>query len=116
VSEIGDDVYKAEAVISNAGFLPTYLSENAKKLGTAKTVQVSIDAENFISCKQTQDVGDLSSYALCNTAEHFYGNISTLTSSPVSKKVTWIFKGKKNEVTVTAWNQKAGKITKTVKI
>ena len=116
VTEIGDDVYKAEAVVSNAGFLPTYLSENAKKLGTAKPVQVSIDAENFVSCKQTQDIGDLSSFALCNTAEHFYGNISTLTCDPISKKVTWIFKGKKPELTVTAWNQKAGKVSMTVKV
>lgn len=114
VTKLSPGMYKAEAVISNAGFLPTYLSAKAKKLGVSKGVSVYIDAKELVSGVSIEDIGDLSSYGLTNTGSHFYGNIGTEESEPISKKVTWIFKGKQNSVTVTASTPKGGKVSKTV--
>ena len=111
VTDLGDGLFKAEAVVSNAGYLPTYISQKAKILGTAKPVKVSIDAEDFVLCEQEQDIGDLSSFGLCSTSSRYYGNIATGNSDPVAKKVTWLFHGKKDKFTVTAWNPRAGKVT-----
>ena len=116
VEDLGDGLFKAEAVVSNAGYLPTYISRKAKILGTAKHVKVCIDADDLVSCKSEQEIGDLSSYALCATGSRFYGNVSTGNSDPVAKKVTWLFRGKKDQITLTAWNPRAGKVTATVNL
>jgi len=113
VSPVEGDIWKAEAVVSNAGFLPTYLSQNAKKLGVAKTVKVCIDAEDLVSCEQVQDIGDLSSFGLAATSAQYYGNISTGNSAPVAKKVTWLFRKAGDKVTVTASCPKGGKVSAT---
>lgn len=114
VTDLGDGLFKAEAVVSNAGYLPTYLSQKAKALGTAKGVTVSIDADELVSCEASQDIGDLSSFGLSATSAQFYGNISTGNGDPISKKVTWLFRKTKGELTVTACNQKGGKVSKTL--
>ena len=114
VTDLGDGLFKAEAVVSNAGYLPTYISRKAQTLGVAKPVKVSIDAGDLVNCEQEQDIGDLSSFALSATSARFYGNVSTGNSAPVAKKVTWLFRGKKDKVTVTASNPRAGKTSATV--
>lgn len=117
VTELAEGVYKAEAVVSNAGFLPTNLSEKAVSLGVAKPVSVSIDsADGLISGKQTQEIGHLSGYGMASTGTWYYGNIMTDPEEPVSKKVCWIYKGKRNSITVTAQTPKGGKVSKTVEI
>ncbi len=115
-SQLGEDFWQIDAVVSNAGFLPTYLSQNAKKLKVDKPVTVAIDADGLVSGAKVQDIGDLSSYGLCSTGEFFYGNLGTENGDPISKKVTWIVKGKPDSVTVTAQNPKAGKVSKTIKL
>ena len=117
VTELGNDFYQLDAIVSNAGYLPTYLSDKAKHLGTAKPVTVSVDfADGIVNGTQEQEIGDLSSFGLCPTGVHFYGNISTANGGEISKKVTWIYQGKKDSITVTASTPKGGKVTKTVQL
>lgn len=115
--KLAENSWKIEAVVSNAGFLPTYLSEKAKKLGVAKTVTVAIDcAEGLVSGEAETDLGDLSSYALTKTGYHYYGNIDTETSPQISKKVTWIYNGPAKDITVTASTPKGGVAVKTISL
>ena len=117
VTDLGGDIYKVEAVVSNAGYLPTYLSQKAKMLKTAKPVKVSIDAaDKVISGDAETDIGDLSSYGLTVTGARFYGNFATMANKGISKKVTWLLKGKQDTVTVTASTPKGGIVSKTVKL
>ena len=113
-TDLGGDFYQIDAVVSNAGYLPTYLSQKAKKLGTDKPVLVSlnVEAESLINCKAEQDIGDLSSYGLVPASGHFYGNIANGPSKPISKKVSWVVKGKHEGLVVTASNPKAGTVSK----
>lgn len=115
LNDLGNDMYQIEAVISNAGFLPTYLSQKAQQLKISKPVLVSLDSDKGLICgEQCQNIGDLSSYGLCNTSTHFYGNIVTGNSEAVSKKVSWIFRGKRDQITVTAATPKGGKVSRTI--
>ena len=108
--KIGPGVYEVDAWVSNAGFLPTYVSEKAKALGVAKQVTVCIDVpqQDLVNCSAAQEIGDLSSYGLAPTGEWHYGNISTGNGPAVTKKVSWIVKGKRGPVTVTASCPRAG--------
>ncbi|MBO4367279.1 MAG: zinc carboxypeptidase, partial [Clostridia bacterium] len=116
-TDLGGDVWKVEAVVSNAGYLPTYLSQKAKMLKVAKTVKVSIDcADKVIGGEAEADIGDLSSYGLMPTGARFYGNFATLDGPEISKKVTWLLKGNPGSVTVTASTPKGGVAVKTIKL
>ncbi len=115
LNDLGNDMYQIEAVISNAGFLPTYLSQKAQQLKISKPVLVSLDSDKGLICgEQCQNIGDLSSYGLCNTSTRFYGNIVTGNSEAVSKKVSWISRGKRDQITVTAATPKGGKVSRTI--
>lgn len=115
LNDLGNDMYQIEAVISNAGFLPTYLSQKAQQLKISKPVLVSLDSGKGLICgEQCQNIGDLSSYGLCNTSTHFYGNIVTGNREAVSKKVSWIFRGKRDQITVTAATPKGSKVSRTI--
>ena len=116
VSRAAQGVYEVTATVSNAGFLPTYVSQKAKELKVASTVKVSIDVEDgFLQGSHVMDAGDLSSYGLAPTGEWAYGNITTSAPTKVSTKVRWLIKGKKDSYTVTAWSPAAGKAVFTVK-
>jgi len=113
VKKLAGGYTQIDAVVSNAGYLPTYMSQKAKALGVAKPVVVSLTADKkieCINCQATQVIGDLSSYGLCPTNASFYGNIVTMNGEPVSKKVTWLVKGEPKSVTVTAQCPKGGKV------
>ncbi|MBQ6672063.1 MAG: hypothetical protein IJM73_02435, partial [Spirochaetales bacterium] len=115
VTDLGGDVCRVEAVVSNAGYLPTCLSQKAKALKAAKSVKVSIDAaDRLIAGEAVTDIGDLSSYGLTQTGARFYGNISTAAQKGVSKKVAWVLRGRPDSVTVTASTPKGGVVSKTV--
>ena len=109
--DLGGGLYRIEATVSNAGFLPTYLSRKAKNIGTAKGVRVKIETDGeIVSGEKEQDIGDLSSYGLCPTGAHFYGNIATQDAPSVTKKAVWIVRGTR-EAAVTACTPKGGKAT-----
>ncbi len=117
VTDLGGDLCRVEAVVSNAGYLPTYLSQKAKALKVAKGVKVAIDvpADKILSGDAVAEIGDLSSYGLTRTGGRFYGNITTTEQKGISKKVSWILKGKPDSVTVTASTPKGGTVVKTVR-
>ncbi len=117
-TELENGYVQFEAVVTNIGYLPTYLSQKAKILGTDKPVLVSVDvpAKNLINCPVTANIGDLSSFGLHSGNDHLYGNIINNEGAPISKKVTWVFKKTSGSVTITVSNPKGGKVFKTINI
>ncbi|MBQ6531481.1 MAG: hypothetical protein IJI33_00610, partial [Solobacterium sp.] len=115
--KIGDDLYRITAMIGNTGYLPTYVSDEAVKMGKAKTIKVSIKGGELLSGKECEDIGHLSGYSRTKTGAFFYGNIGTSASAKAKKKITWIVKGKKNtRITVKAVSEKAGTAEKAIRL
>ena len=115
--KIGDDLYRITAMVGNTGYLPTNVSDEAVKMGKAKTVKVSVKGGELISGKECTDIGHLSGYSRTKTGVFFYGNIGTHANAPARKKLEWIVKGKKNtKITVTAVSEKAGTVAKSIKL
>jgi len=115
--KIGDDLYRITAMIGNTGYLPTYVSDEAVKMGKAKTIKVSIKGGELLSGKECEDIGHLSGYSRTKTGAFFYGNIGTSASAKAKKKIEWIVKGKKNtRITVKAVSEKAGTAEKAIRL
>ena len=115
--KIGDDLYRITAMVGNTGYLSTNVSDEAVKMGKAKTVKVSVKGGELISGKECTDIGHLSGYSRTKTGVFFYGNIGTHANAPARKKLEWIVKGKKNtKITVTAVSEKAGTVAKSIKL
>jgi hypothetical protein len=107
--KIADGLYKVCAVVGNTGYLPTYVSEESKKLGIAKPVTVRLEGAETVSGKAFAEIGDLQGFGSTETGVHFYGNISTARNAAARKKLEWIVKAPEGtEITVTACSQKAG--------
>ncbi|MDO4500257.1 MAG: M14 family metallopeptidase [Erysipelotrichaceae bacterium] len=116
VNEVSEGVYKVEALVSNSGYMPTYLSKEAKSLKVAKPVTVSISGiDEVVMGEEVTNIGDLNGFAHINSGAFFYGNITTGKYDDITKKVSWIVKAKKGcEITVTATHNKSGQASKTV--
>ena len=57
----GDGVYKVRTVVENLGFLPTWVSDQAKAMNRAKPVTAELSGDGFrlLTGKAKQTVGDL---------------------------------------------------------
>lgn len=108
---VGDGIYKLEAILANTGYMPTYLTESAKRQKIDQPVQIMVEGAELVEGKAEMSAGDLEGISGVNT---FYGyeGITTVKHQPQFKKYTWIIKGRpSDEVIVNACSQKAGKAT-----
>ena len=99
------------ATISNVGYLPTYLSREAKLLGTAKPVKVSLQGqiESFIAGQAITEIGDLEGYSGAN-AEYRSCEVTTGAHAPLTHTLRWLVQARKGaEITITAFQPKAGR-------
>lgn len=115
-TEVGKGVYQIEALVSNNGYLPTNISEEAKMLEVDQPVKVSLDGDyKLISGEAITEIGDLAGYGQINTGFWYTGGISTQTSPAMTKKLIWVIKAEpKSSIKVTAFQQKAGKAQKEI--
>lgn len=112
--KVSEGVYEVNALVGNTGYLPTNLTEEANILNVSKSVEVSIDAKEIISGKQTEKIGNLDGFSATQTGA-FYGNISTIASAKAKKKVTWIVKAEAGtNITVTVSQEKSGCASQTI--
>ena len=110
VNWLGTDLAEVTATISNVGYLPTYLSREAKLLGTAKPVRVSLQGqiENFIAGQAITEIGDLEGYSGAN-AEYRSCEVTTGTHAPLTYTLRWLVQARKGaQITITAFQPKAG--------
>lgn len=113
--KVSDDIYKVTAVVGNLGYLPTNLTEEAKKLNISKKVEVTISGGKVISGLEKTKIGNLEGYGSTSTGTNFYGNISTDYNAKARKKLTWVVQAKSGtEITVSCAQEKSGKASKTI--
>lgn len=112
-----EGIYKVEVLIANTGYLPTYLSDEAKALKVAKEIEVSLDgAKAVISGKKTEKVGHLEGFSGINT-DYSRNAISTENHAPLFKQISWVIQAEEGDcITITANSEKAGKVIKTINI
>lgn len=106
---VSDGIYKLEAILANTGYMPTYLTESAKRQKIDQPVQIMVEGAELVEGKAEMSAGDLEGILGVKT---FYGydGITTVKHCPQIKKYTWIIKGKpSDEVILNACSQKAGK-------
>ncbi|MGL4373245.1 MAG: M14 family metallopeptidase, partial [Turicibacter sp.] len=87
-THIKEDIYKIEALISNKGYLPTYICEEAKSLHLDSPVKVSCSGDQltFINSDCSQEIGHLEGFGGINK-DYGYDGITTSRHDPVTKKV-----------------------------
>lgn len=113
--KVSGDIYKVTAVVGNLGYLPTNLTEEAKKLNISKEVEVTISGGKVISGLEKTKIGNLEGYGSTSTGTNFYGNISTDYNAKARKKLTWVVQAKSGtEITVSCAQEKSGKASKTI--
>lgn len=117
VEPITENLYEVNAIISNKGYLPTYICEQAKTAKVDHELEVSCNgAYAYLTGQATQKMGHLEGFSGMKT-NYGYDGIYTSNSQPTTKKVTWLIKAKPGvELVVEAGNVKTGMVSKTVSI
>ncbi|MDY4972010.1 MAG: M14 family metallopeptidase [Erysipelotrichaceae bacterium] len=116
VTKLADNMYKVEAVIANDGYMPTYLSNEAKKLKKDESIKVTIENCKVLTKDKTIEIDSLGGYSLCDTSSSLYGNLQTTNRNDIACKVEWIIETGDDNITIMAYNNKCGKVSKTVSL
>lgn len=116
VTKLADNMYKVEAVIANDGYMPTYLSNEAKKLKKDESIKVTIENCKVLSKDKTIEIDSLGGYSLCDTSSSLYGNLQTTNRNDIACKVEWLIETGDDNITIMAYNNKCGKVSKTVSL
>ena len=116
LTKLADNMYKVEAVIANDGYMPTYLSNEAKKLKKDESIKVTIENCKVLSKDKTIEIDSLGGYSLCDTSSSLYGNLQTTNRNDIACKVEWIIETGDDNITIMAYNNKCGKVSKTVSL
>ncbi|MFP3952138.1 MAG: carboxypeptidase, partial [Candidatus Bathyarchaeia archaeon] len=94
VEEVDEGIYRVEMRVENRGFLPTNISEQALKMGKAKTVKAEIDLGDGVELVSGERIADLG---------HIEGRSDRLPGKPLysasrgkdeesAKTVEWVLK------------------------
>ena len=114
--KIAEGIYKVTAIVGNRGYLATNLTSEAKKLKVSTPVKVTIEGCQLVSGKQEEEIGDLDGFSATNTGS-FYDEIITLENAKAKKKISWVIKANENaNIKVSAYQEKAGKDVKSIKL
>ena len=116
VTKLAPNIYKVEVVIANDGYMPTYLSNEAKKLKKDESIKVTIENCKVLSKDKTIEIDSLGGYSLCDTSSSLYGNLQTTNRNDIACKVEWIIETGDDNITIMAYNNKCGKVSKTVSL
>ena len=114
VEELGMDLHRVTAVVSNHGYLPTNLSDVAIQNGVAKPVTLTLECEDAELVMNPADV-KLGNLAGRNERLYAYSNWGQQWSA-VTKKVEWLVKSQSSsaKLNVTAASEKGGTDRKSV--
>jgi hypothetical protein len=115
---VGDGVFTVKAVVENRGFLPTNVSEQAKKMGVARTVKACItpgDGVELVSGKNRVDLGHIEGRSDRLPGFPFYG-ASGGKAEETAKTVRWTVKAEKTpaNVEIVIKSQKAGTLKRSL--
>ena len=117
VKEITGNTFLVNVIVGNRGYLPTNLTDTAKKIKVAKEVEVTLENANVIQGNSTIKIKDLAGYSQTITGAYFYGNYATVQNAEAKKKVTWLIQGKKGDtLNICLKQEKAGKVEKEINL
>lgn len=108
---LAEDLAEVSAVIGNNGYLPTYLTEEARSLQINEPVRVSLQGQSvsLVQGKQVMEIGDLQGYSGAH-ASYSACTLQTGNHEPMVKTVRWLVQAQPGTVLkLTAFQQKAGK-------
>jgi len=109
---VSKDVVRIEAVVANKSYLPTYITQEALRVKTAKEIEVSLmgDEIEFVEGKPTQKIGQLEGFSGIDASVSMTGASSTILR-PCAKRVSWVVKAKEGtKLQIIAESNKIGKI------
>ena len=110
-----EDIYKITAVVSNIGYLPTFVCNEAKSLKVDKPLTADIAFEGeVIMGNKTENIGHIEGFSGVNAA-YVQGGVNTFKHDPFTKQIEWVVKAKPGtDLTLTVKGVKAGSVTKTI--
>ena len=113
--KIAENVFKVKAQISNIGYLPTFVCNEAKSLNINKPVVANVDCRcEMIMGKKQEILGDIEGFSGVET-EYSYDNITTYEHDEYTKFVEWVVKAEEGtEFKVEFKCEKAGKVSASV--
>lgn len=87
--KVSENTYKVEAVLMNLGYLPTCAMNEAKTLGVARPVKVTLEGAEIVSGKKEQEVGHLEGFSGVATGYGAAG-AQTFNHAPTSRHLTYV--------------------------
>jgi len=111
VERLSDGLHRIAVIVQNTGFLPTWISEAARKAGVAKPVKVTMETTGELVTGKTEvELGHLDGRANQFESPSFYGAYPIQSRA----KVEWIVRQDGGSVTLTAASNKTGSVTLTI--
>ena len=110
--KVGEGVYKVVAKVSNVGYLPTFVTNEAKRLKVDKPM--SIELVGDCAVVMGEKAGSLGHLEGFSGVTSFYGHdsINTRKHAPFTKVVEWVVSAKEGtQLSVTVKGDKAGVVT-----
>ena len=107
--KVGEGVYKVVAKVSNVGYLPTFVTNEAKRLKVDKALSVELcgDAQ-VVMGEKVGSLGHLEGFSGVKSGYH-HDNIHTFKHDPFTKVVEWVVAAKEGtELSVVVKGPKAG--------
>ncbi len=95
--KVDNGTFKVEALVSNTGYLPSFVCNEAKRLRVDKELKVKATVNGeFISGKDEFKMGHLEGFSGVN-GTYIQGAIHTFKHDPFCKKLTWLVKAEDGE-------------------
>ena len=104
---IDGNVYKVETSLYNCGYLPTWLSNEARSLKNSRVIHLELDGAEVIS--GPEEVKGLAGFHNIRTRYGYGSNIMTMNHEPFEEKLVWFVKAEEGaEITLKAVHERAG--------
>ena len=110
-TEKAGDYHKVDVTVANHAYLPTYITDEGKKMIQLKPVKVEVSGCEVIEGKEVQEIGQLNGFALTGNPGWGLG-ASTMNHEPSRKVLHYLVKG--DSFTVKAGSPRSGVKTLTV--
>ncbi|MBR5520505.1 MAG: hypothetical protein IKU54_00765 [Oscillospiraceae bacterium] len=113
--KLGEGVYKLNAKVSNTGYLPTFVTNEAKRLKVDKELTVKLDVTGeIVTGKADGKMGHLEGFSGVKSS-YAWDNITTRNHAPFTKVLSWVVKADEGtEAVVTVSGPKAGCVKATI--
>ncbi len=107
--KVGEGVYKVTAKVSNVGYLPTFVTNEAKRLKVDKPLSVELAGEfELVMGEKLGSLGHLEGFSGVKSS-YSWDNIVTRKHDPFTKVVEWVLSAKEGtQLSVTVKGDKAG--------